>query len=147
MEMKELSLREIQNESLNVFMDIDRVCRENRIKYCILFGTLIGAIRHKGFIPWDDDLDIGMPRYDYDRFLKCYKKYGKFRIVNYNTESNCPYMITRISNDQFRLKASYGPDYKIGVFVDVYPYDGIGSDSYSINKMVRKSKRIFFKRS
>ena len=137
--MKELSLKEIQNHSLEILMDIDEVCRNNSIKYCIVFGTLIGAIRHKGFIPWDDDIDIAMTRENYNTFLSVYKKVGKFRIVNSETEPKCPYMITRISDDHFKLESLYGSDYNIGTFVDIYPYDGIGKGNDSINRIVKMS--------
>lgn len=137
--MRELSLREIQIQSLEILMDIDKVCRKNSIKYCIIFGTLIGAIRHGGFIPWDDDIDIGMTRVNYNKFLLCYAKEGKFRIVNPQSEPLCPYMISRISDDRFKLETLYGPKYDIGIFVDIYPYDGIGNNNLSINYIVKLS--------
>lgn len=139
--MRELSLREIQMCSLEVLMDIDRVCRANSLKYCILFGTLIGAVRHKGFIPWDDDIDIGMSRNDYESFLKIYKEQGRFRIVNPSTEEKCPYMITRISDDRYMLESPYGSDYNIGAFVDIYPHDGVGNTDDSVNSIVSKSQK------
>ena len=67
--MRELTLREIQIESLNILLEFDKICQKHGIKYMLAFGTLIGAARHKGFIPWDDDLDIWMKREDFDRFL------------------------------------------------------------------------------
>ena len=137
--MKELSLKEIQIKSLEILRDIDKICRLNSIKYCIIFGTLLGAIRHSGFIPWDDDIDIGMTRTNYNKFLMCYKKTGKFRIVNPQTESKCPYMISRISDDRFKMETKYGPKYAIGTFVDIYPFDGIGNNYNLINKIVRLS--------
>lgn len=139
--MRELSLREIQLKSLEILMDIDKVCRENSIEYFVIFGTLIGAIRHNVFIPWDDDIDIGMARADYNKFLLYYKEKGKFRIVNSQSESKCPYMISRISDDRFKLETEYGSKYDIGIFVDVYPYDGLGNNKSSIHKMVKLSSR------
>lgn len=139
--MRELSFREVQFQSLGILLDIDAVCRANSIKYFIIFGTLIGAIRHGGFIPWDDDIDIGMTRGNYEKFLKCYKDEGKFRIVNQYTDNHCPFMISRISDDRFKLVSDYGPDYEIGIFVDVYPYDGVGNDENSIETIVRLSQR------
>jgi len=137
--MRELSLREIQIQSLEILMDIDSVCRRGSVEYCIIFGTLIGAIRHGGFIPWDDDIDIGMTRANYNKFLSLYEKKGRFRIVNPQSELRCPYMISRISDDRFRLETNYGPKYMIGTFVDVYPYDGIGDSDMSMDKIVKLS--------
>ncbi|WP_222931036.1 LicD family protein [Treponema phagedenis] len=68
--MQELSLREIQKESLKVLKLVDYICRQENLTYCLFYGTLIGAIRHNGFIPWDDDIDIVMPRNDYDKLKR-----------------------------------------------------------------------------
>ena len=66
--MREMSLREIQLFSLEIMKDVHSFCINNDIRYSLIGGTLIGAMRNKGFIPWDDDIDICMPRPDYERF-------------------------------------------------------------------------------
>ena len=71
--MKQMTNEEIQQVSLKIMKDIHDFCVKNNISYSLYGGSAIGAIRHKGFIPWDDDLDIAMPRPDYDRFIKTYR--------------------------------------------------------------------------
>ena len=83
--MRELKLEEIQGILLDIMTDIDSFCRENNIRYIISSGTLLGAVRHKGFIPWDDDADMFMPREDFDRFVKIYK--GRKYHLLYNTRN------------------------------------------------------------
>ena len=67
--MEELTLRQMQEGALNILKKLDGICREQGLRYFLFYGTLIGAIRHKGFIPWDDDLDVAMPRPDFDRLV------------------------------------------------------------------------------
>ncbi len=71
--MKELTLSDVKAVSLDILKDVHEFCIAHDIKYSLAYGTLIGAIRHKGFIPWDDDIDIVMPRPDFERFFKEYK--------------------------------------------------------------------------
>ena len=68
--MRELTLEEVQNISLEIFTKFDEICREHNLKYFMMYGTLLGAVRHKGFIPWDDDIDVWMFREDYNKLCE-----------------------------------------------------------------------------
>ena len=71
--MKEMTIQEIQQVTLEILKDVHEFCVDNNIRYSLSGGTLLGAIRHNGFIPWDDDADIQLPRPDYDRFIRTYQ--------------------------------------------------------------------------
>ena len=126
--MEELSLREIQLESLKVLEKIDEICKKESITYFVVLGSLIGAIRHNGFIPWDDDLDIAMPRDQYEKFINyCINnkdKLGNFKLLHYKTNKKYVYPIARFSNSNFIAVEEDVKPYGLGAFVDVYPLDG-----------------------
>ena len=119
-------LHNCQMELLNEFV---RICNENKLEYFLYGGTLLGAVRHKGFIPWDDDLDLAMPREDYERFLKIAPSNinSKFMIDNYHTNKKCYLNFTKIRNKNtlFIQDFQIGYDGPKGIWIDVFPLDGI----------------------
>ncbi len=127
---RELVIEEIQAVSLEILKNIADICEKENIRYYLGYGTLIGAVRHHDYIPWDDDVDIIMPRKDYNRFLKYMNEhiheYPYLKVFNPETCSEYPYMITRISDDRYRIVMDNEQEYGMGIFVDVYPYDGLG---------------------
>ena len=126
---KELTMKEIQDVSLEILKQVADLCEEQNIRYFLLAGTLLGAIRHKGFIPWDDDIDIMMPRPDYDRFLEYlyHHKLPNLTLFNRKTCKEYPYMISRISDDRYILESENEDSVGMGVFIDIYPMDGMGA--------------------
>lgn len=130
MEKHALSLQEIQSETLAIMKKIDAICRTEHLTYSLFYGTLLGAVRHGGFIPWDDDLDIVMPRNDYDRLAEYFKIHERdvapLKWFSYETVADYPYMIARICNTDFRMEAENEHDCGMGTFVDIYPLDGAG---------------------
>ena len=128
--MKELNLREIQSETLKIVKFIDKICLDLNLNYALFYGTLIGAVRHKGFIPWDDDLDIVMPRNDYDKlkeyFILHEKEIEPYKIFSYDNVNKYPYMLNRVCNTNFVMVAENEDDCSMGTFIDIYPMDGYG---------------------
>ncbi|SHK64909.1 phosphorylcholine transferase LicD [Fibrobacter sp. UWEL] len=124
--MKELSLKEIQRESLRILKDVHSFCEKNGIRYSLAYGTLIGAVRHKGFIPWDDDVDIVMPRPDFDKF--CREFVSQDDNVLYSPESEENFlMFARVCSDSRTKAVSKRPwsSVETGLWIDVFPLDGL----------------------
>ena len=120
----ELSLVELQSVSYRVLEDIVDCCEKNSIDYFLTYGTLLGAVRHEGYIPWDDDVDIMMPRKDYDRFQRLYA--GKFRVFS-SEDPNYPYNIMRVCDLNYPIFTENEASFGGGVFVDVFPIDYVGT--------------------
>ena len=143
--MQLISADEAKKGALEILKKIDEICKELDLKYCLAYGTLIGAIRHKGFIPWDDDIDIMMPRKDYDilinYFLKHKDSVQPLEVINPQVNEKCPYTISRISDSRYALDVDNEEDYGIGLFVDVYPLDGVGNSKAEYSALKNKSSR------
>ena len=125
-----LDIKEIQAVSLGILKDIAKFCDLHGIRYVLAYGTLIGAIRHKGFIPWDDDVDIMMPRPDYEKFLALFEEnHNQMKnlfVFNQMTDKRYPYGISRVCNMNYKIVTDNEVDCDMGIFVDVYPMDGVG---------------------
>ena len=123
-------LRLVQLISLKCLQDTAQACEELDVKYFLVAGTLLGAIRHKGFIPWDSDIDIGMLRGDYDRFVKHAPKLleAKYFIQNDDSDKNNKTFFTKIrtKGTRFIEKGNLSTGDSDGIYVDVFPIDDIG---------------------
>ena len=138
--MKEMTLDEIQSVSLKILKYIHELCEKNGIKYWLIYGTLLGAIRHKGYIPWDDDVDIAMTRDDYEKFLKIAVEESKkdenpYYVDHFTVSKDYPYYIMRICDSRYRLEFE-STRHTSGIFVDIYPFDDTGND---VNYWIKKS--------
>ena len=125
----EQELRKLQLMQLDIFKKIDAFCREHQIHYSLYAGSLLGAVRHRGFIPWDDDLDIFMIRHEYNRFIRLWIKEAPkgYVIQNKELESSFTQSFTKIRKDHttfLHFEEERGK-YHTGIFVDVFPIDRI----------------------
>ncbi|PID67449.1 MAG: hypothetical protein CR959_00145 [Fusobacteriales bacterium] len=132
-------IREVQLKTLEILKNFINICQELEIDYWLDSGTLLGAIRHKGFIPWDDDIDIGIHKKDIEKLISYFKKNnGNYILVN-NAEIDKEYRFYKIYQKN-KIKLSNGKEIKI--FIDIFPYTDYPKDKifnfinyfYSIQK-------------
>lgn len=137
-------LRKIQLVQIEILKYIDEYCTKNDIKYSIAYGTILGAVRHGGFIPWDDDLDICMPRGDYEKFISLWKDTDKYILQNHNTDLDFTQSFTKIrkKNTAFVQKTDLGLDFHKGIFVDIFPFDKVPDNM--IKKKIQSINVLFY---
>ena len=150
METKELlNIDEVHAGTLKIVEKLSSICDMLHIDYYVAWGSLIGTIRHKGFIPWDDDFDVIMLRPDYDKFINyCMdneKELYPFKILNRKVCKDYPYTISRF--EDMRYKAVYDNivKYDSGMFVDIYPFDGAGTDENAARKKLERKRNLLAK--
>ncbi|MBO7303605.1 MAG: LicD family protein [Clostridia bacterium] len=119
--------RDIQREELNILREFKALCDRHGLSYYIVAGTLLGAARHKGFIPWDDDADVAMPRRDYEKLAKIAGRELPANMVyqSEKTERECPFGFAKIRNTDTAVSEKYLKNAKMsqGVYIDIFPLD------------------------
>lgn len=137
--MKELKNSEIKNLLLNILKEIDEFCSKNNLTYFLAYGTLLGAVRHKGFIPWDDDIDICMPRPDYEKFISSFmEKHGRYVVKSFEKDKEYPYFFAKVHDKNTLLKTKTTFDGKMGLYVDIFPIDALPSNITLQKRYMRK---------
>lgn len=148
MDKEGLTLREIQLSMLDILKWFHDFCEENNLTYYLAYGTLIGAIRHKGFIPWDDDVDIWMLREDFERLKEIFAqkdyKIDSFKLCMRSNTERYEYYIPRISDTryQFISTASKKQIGDMGTFIDIYPLDTYEENNEVIEQTYQKINKV-----
>lgn len=135
--MRELSIEQVKLLELEVLKDIADFCEENGIEYFLCGGSLIGAVRHQGFIPWDDDIDIAMTRENYDKFVSLYRsdRY-KLCVTDGDEDFYLPYLKVYDTHTFLKGITDFGGE--MGVWVDIFPVDKLPADDAKRKKFVKK---------
>lgn len=129
--MKEIDITEQKKIELSVLEYFCRFCEDHNLDYFLAYGTLLGTVRHKGFIPWDDDIDIIMPRDSYDRFLMLfqYNETGNYACVNNKIDPKYPLNFSKVFDKRTVLYEKNMQYSFSGVYIDIFPLDRVGYQS------------------
>lgn len=137
--MKEITLREMQIIELDMLLAFDALCQKNGLRYYMDGGTLLGAMCYEGFIPWDDDIDLKMPRPDYERFLTMQDQLPAHIRIDVPRRDHCEYTMTKLVDDRTILLEE---NKRTGVYIDVLPMDGHPEGDAALEAHLKKLRRL-----
>lgn len=140
--MDEKQLKRIQETENSILKEFKRICEKNELRYFLFGGTLLGAVRHKGFIPWDDDIDVVMPRPDYEKFLSVAQSELEQNLFlqTYNTDSEYINNFAKIRNSETTMienSVSHLKKMNHGIYIDIFPLDGVPKAKNKQQKVVK----------
>ena len=141
-----IDLQQLKKIELQLLRDVHEICEKENLRYSLGGGTLLGAVRHKGFIPWDDDIDIMMPRPDYDALIAyCLSHDVPFKVWSWETDKSYVDLSAKVYDPNTVLEDENIVDgNKIGVNIDIFPIDGLGN---TYKKAVKAFRSTSFKRN
>ncbi len=140
--MKELTLQELKDIEFDILKVFDAFCKENNIRYFLAYGTLLGAVRYKKFIPWDDDVDVLVPREDYQKVLSLFKDSEKYRLFAFEKNQDLLFPFAKICDmTTLKVEPGYNNGVELGVDIDIFPLDAWDDDLEKAKKEARKIKK------
>lgn len=146
--MRALTTAEVKQIELNILIELDRICTQQKLTYLLAFGTALGAARHKGFIPWDDDIDVFMPRDDYEQLYRLFKTgaiSSKLVLTSYRDKSSV-YSFFKLTDPHTLVRESYlREEYSSGLWVDIFPIEHAPSAPAAQSAWRNCSRKLFIK--
>ena len=132
----------LQEKQLNILKYFIKVCEKHNLQYFLVGGSTLGAIRHKGFIPWDDDIDVGMPRKDYDKFVELQSEFEgtPYFIQTFKTDPCYIYNYGKLRDSSTTFIENTFKQHRInhGVWIDIFPIDGFSKEMMPREKLAKK---------
>lgn len=123
--MKTIEINELKSIQLEILKNVAEFCDEHQIRWMLAYGTLLGAVRHKGYIPWDDDIDIMMPRQDYEKFFCLYNKQKNvYKAEEHSINKKYILPFGKVHDTRTVLKEIRYNNIEMGIYIDIFPIDG-----------------------
>ncbi len=138
---KEISTEELKLIELDILKQFHKICTENNLRYSISGGTLLGAVRHGGYIPWDDDIDVCMPREDYERLLKLKYDDGDYEIKSYRYSKSYYYIFSKMVDKRTVIEETSRAEKDMGVYIDIFPTDYVYEGGEELNSLLKKAQK------
>lgn len=133
------SLDEIKRIELGILDYVSEFCEKHQLKYFLAYGTLLGAVRHKGFIPWDDDVDICMPREDYKKFCELWgNENNRYQLFECEKNKEYMYPFAKVTDSHTLIKErNINESCDLGIYIDVFPYDSLEGGKENNQKFLK----------
>ena len=146
MDLSEEQKQQWNLKLLETLTALVNICDENQFRYFLGYGTAIGAVRHGGIIPWDDDIDVAMPRPDYEKFRNYCKNHniGKYHLFAPETNEDCYTMFMKFTDMSTTLLETVNQKMSIGIYVDIFPLDGCSNDMNTFMSSYERLKKTVF---
>lgn len=147
--MTNYDIRPLQLKLLDILKAFDEICRKHQLRYYLEYGTLLGAVRHGGFIPWDDDLDIAMPRPDYEKLILHAKEWFSYpyEFVCFENDADYPLQFGKVQDASTTIVERPHLYYLGGAYIDIFPLDALPDDEAEQRKhyaQYRKLKKLLY---
>lgn len=143
--MRIIDVAEMKQRLIDMTVYLDKLCEDNGLTLYMSGGTLLGAVRHQGFIPWDDDIDMYLSRPDYDKLIEIFRQNsnnGKYKLLSHELDNNYLYTFSKlIDTDTLLIEAGGDAGTEMGLFVDIFPVDGLGNDIKTAKKHMKKCNK------
>lgn len=138
--MKVIEQEELKKMQLHILKKVDMYCKEHKIQYFLAYGTLLGAVRHKGFIPWDDDIDIAMNRGDYTQFISGFSD-EYLKVYSLSSSKHCRFPFAKVYDSRTGVfEGSYKKISEFGVNIDIFPIDSVPDDIKERKRLIKKAR-------
>ena len=144
-DLKSVSSSEQKTIMLDILDEVDKFCSQNNINYYLTYGTLLGAVRHKGFIPWDDDIDIVMSRGDYEKFCRSFNngRTDSLRLMSIDNTDGYYLLSAKVCDTRTLLIEKVQNPVELGVYIDIFVNDYLSDDLKAAKDLVHSNQRLF----
>ncbi len=132
--LNDKEFKKLHEVELEILKEVDYFCQKNKITYFLIGGSMLGAVRHQGFIPWDDDIDVGMPRKDYEKFIHSFPsdKNNKYFVETMESNHQFWYSYAKVKKKNTKMVEAKFKDFNDGkeIFIDIFPFDNVPNEGY-----------------
>lgn len=146
--LQRISPEEVKQIELDILLEFDRICKTHGLTYLLFFGTALGAARHGGFIPWDDDIDVAMPRNDYEKLYELFSSgriSSRYELITCRDRSSTYSFFKLIDSSTQVIETYLRSEFSIGIWIDIFPLEGISKEDNYVPVWKRCHRKLFLK--